>query len=283
MEKIDIAFIGGSGLYKIPNFKKKKWVQISSSFGRPSSKLCLGELNKKKIAFLPRHGPDHDISPSFINYRANIEVLKKVGVQNIIALSAVGSLREDYKPGEFVVINQFIDKTYKREKTFFNEGLVVHIPMYKPVCDNLRKISCDALRKSKIKFHPQGTYVCIEGPQFSTLAESQMYRSWGCDVIGMTNMPEAKLALEAGICYASVAMITDYDCWHPNHENVTVQQIINTLNENSKKAFEFIDKVTKIEKIICSDETKNISSRSMITDLKIVKNSVKKKLINILK
>ena len=283
MEKIDIAFIGGSGLYKIPNFKKKKWVLISSSFGKPSSSLCLGELNNKKIAFLPRHGRNHDLSPSCINYRANIEILKKVGVENIISLSAVGSLREDFMPGDFVVINQFIDKTYRREKTFFDDGLVVHIPMHKPVCDNLRKISCDALKKSKIKFHPQGTYVCIEGPQFSTLAESQMYRSWGCDVIGMTNMPEAKLALEAGICYASVAMITDYDCWHPNHENVTIQQIINTLNENSKKAFEFIDKITNIDKIICSDEIKKLSKRSMITDSKIVKKSIKKKLINILK
>ncbi len=282
MEKIDIAFIGGSGLYTVPNFKDYEWINLKSNFGSPSAEICVGQLNGKKIAFLPRHGKNHNISPSKINYRANIEVLKKIGVENIISLSAVGSLREDFKPGEFVVVNQFIDKTFKRDRSFFDEDIVAHLPLYKPVCDNLRSIIISALKKSKIKFHSHGTYICIEGPQFSTLAESQMYRSWGCDVIGMTNMPESRLAKEAGICYASISMITDFDCWHPDHENVSVEQIINTLNKNSEKAFSLIDNLTKNKVEKCSDDTKNLTRKSIITDLSKVKKSTLKKLSYIL-
>jgi|TARA_B100000287_G_scaffold305490_1_gene288724 5'-methylthioadenosine phosphorylase len=283
MSNYEIAFIGGSGLYKIPNLKKPKWNKVTSAFGEPSSKICTGTLNNKKVAFLPRHGLGHNISPSKINYRANIDSLKKIGVQNIVSLSAVGSLREDYKPGDFVVVDQFIDKTYLRQKTFFDDDVVVHIPMSSPVCKNLRNLSINILRKSKLKFHKSGTYVCIEGPQFSSQAESNLYRSWGCDIIGMTNMPEAKLAKEAGICYCALAMVTDFDCWHPNHDSVTIDQIVSTLNKNANNAFEFINKISQTEKIFCDEKTKNLSKDSTITDLDIIKKSTKQKLKHILK
>merc|ERR1711991_1022550 len=239
---------------------------------------CLGSLNGKSIAFLPRHGINHNISPSEINYRANIECLKKLGVQNIISLSAVGSLREDYKPGDFVVVDQFIDNTYLRKKTFFDDDCISHVSMSSPVCENLRKISLSNLKKLKLNFHSNGTYICIEGPQFSSLAESNLFRSWGCDVIGMTNMPEAKLAKEAGICYSAVSMVTDYDCWHSDHDSVTVDQILNTLNKNTKNAFSFIDSLSKIRKITCDENTKTLSRNSIITNKKNVKNSTMEKL-----
>ena len=281
--EIEIAFIGGSGLYKIPNFKNSKWLDVSSNFGKPSSKICIGSLNGKKIAFLPRHGLNHNLSPSKINYRANIEALKKLNVQNIISVSAVGSLREDFKPSEFVLVDQFIDRTFIRNKSFFDDDCVVHIPMASPICDNLKKISSKALKKLKLNFHSGGTYICIEGPQFSTLAESNLYRSWGCDVIGMTNMPEAKLAKEAGICYVSLSMVTDYDCWHPQHDSVTVDQIIQNMNENSENALRLINEICKEKKILCDSETKEISNKSLITNRKKIKQKTKKKLCNILK
>ena len=277
MEDIEIAFIGGSGLYKIPGFKNFKWKKVKSSFGNPSDSICVGRLNGKNIAFLPRHGRNHNIPPSTINYRANIECLKKLRVKNIISLSAVGSLRIDYKPGDFVIVDQFIDKTYKREHSFFDKDIVAHIPFANPVCRNLQKKSKKILKNLKIKFHSFGTYICIEGPQFSTIAESEMYRSWGCDVIGMTNIPEAKLAKEAGICYCSIAMVTDFDCWHPDHEKVTVEQIIKTLDENSSKAFKFINSYTLEKEIICESGTQNILSSSLITDLSNVKKSIRDK------
>ena len=268
MSGVEIAFIGGSGLYKIPNFVEPKWVNVKTSFGKPSSKVCVGHLNEKQIAFLPRHGLNHNIAPSNINYRANIESLKKIGVQNIISLSAVGSLREDYKPGDFVVVNQFIDQTYLRSKSFFDQDCVSHIPMSNPVCKNLNKICIESLKKVKLNFHNSGTYICIEGPQFSSEAESNLLGLWGCDVIGMTNMPEAKLAKEAGICYSAVSMVTDYDCWHPDHDSVTVDQILNTLNKNTKNAFSFIDSLSKIRKITCDENTKTLSRNSIITNKK---------------
>ena len=282
MNDVDIAFIGGSGLYKIPEFKHYEWTEIKSSFGKPSDSLCIGKLNNKKIAFLPRHGRNHDIPPSNINYRANIECLKKINCKNIFSLSAVGSLREDYKPGDFVVIDQFIDKTYKRESSFFDKEIVAHVPFAEPVCNNLRKISIKTLKNLKFKYHNVGTYICIEGPQFSTISESELYRSWGCDVIGMTNIPEAKLAREAGICYCSIAMVTDYDCWHPDHDKVTVEQIVNTLKENSDKAFKFIDTITRFNEISCKKSITDVLSNSIITDLSKVNKSTKKKLKYIL-
>ncbi len=235
------------------------------------------------MAFLPRHGKHHNIPPTKINYRANIEALKKIGVENIVSLSAVGSLREDFAPGDFVLVNQFIDKTYNRKKSFFEDDLVVHIPFAEPICSNLKKKLASSLKKLKVKFHDGGTYVCIEGPQFSSFAESELYRSWGCDVIGMTNMPEAKLAMEAGICYASVSMVTDYDCWHPDHDEVSVDQIISTLNTNSKKATDLITHFCKNNELKCDKETKFLSKNSIITDLSKVKKSTKQKLKNIIK
>ena len=282
MSDIELAFIGGSGLYKIPGFKNFEWLKVKSSFGDPSDNICVGTLNNKKIAFLPRHGRKHNISPSNINYRANIESLKILKVKNIISLSAVGSLRNDYKPGEFVIVNQFIDKTFLRKKTFFDDDLVVHVPLANPVCENLSNISAKILKKLKIKFHYSGTYICMEGPQFSTLAESELYRSWGCDVIGMTNMPEAKLAREAGICYCSLAMITDFDCWHPDHEKVTIEQIIKTLNDNSSKATKVIEEFSKEKLIVCDDSVRLSAKNSIVTDFSLVNNKTKKKLSNIL-
>ena len=283
MTKIDIAFIGGSGLYKIPEISNVKWLKIKTNFGQPSSEICTGRIGKTKVAFLPRHGKNQNISPTKINYRANIEALKKLGTENIISLSAVGSLRNDYIPGDFVLVDQFIDKTYLRDKTFFEDDLVVHLPMAQPICKNIKSKLADSLTKLRIKFHNQGTYICIEGPQFSTLAESELFRSWGCDVIGMTNMPEAKLSLEAGICYASVGMVTDFDCWHPDHENVSVDQIVKTLNDNSEKAKKLISSVAKDEKLICNKKIKNLSKNSIITNIEKVKKSTKSKLKNILK
>ena len=283
MYDIEIAFIGGSGLYKIPNFRNAKWVKVKPKFGSPSSDVCVGVLKKKKIAFLPRHSLNHTISPSFINYRANIEALKIIGAKNIISLSAVGSLREDFRPGDFVLVDQFIDKTYLREKTFFDRDLVVHVPFSSPVCLNLKNKISSALSKLSIKFHNKGVYICIEGPQFSTLAESELYRSWGCDVIGMTNMPEAKLSLEAGLCYSSIGMVTDYDCWHPEHENVSVEQIISTLNKNSKKAFKLIDQICSENEIVCKEKIQKSALNSIITNPSKIKESTKKRLSNILK
>ncbi len=277
MNNIEIAFIGGSGLYNISNLKNQDWVDITSNFGKPSDSICVGDLNNRKVAFLPRHGRVHNISPSKINYRANIECLKKIGVKNIISMSAVGSLRNDFKPGDFVIVDQFIDKTYLRSKTFFEEDIVVHIPFANPTSENLNKMLVEALTKLGINFHSFGTYICIEGPQFSTLAESELYRSWGCDVIGMTNMPEAKLAREAGICYSSLAMVTDYDCWHPDHEKVTIEQIISTLNENSSKALKVVDQISKCKLIKCSEEIRNLTKNSVVTNLSKIKEDIKEK------
>ena len=281
--EIEIAFIGGSGLYKIPNFKNSKWLDVSSNFGKPSSKICIGSLNGKKIAFLPRHGLNHNLSPSKINYRANIEALKKLNVQNIISISAVGSLREDFKPSEFVLVDQFIDRTFIRNKSFFDDDCVVHIPMASPICDNLKKISSKALKKLKLNFHSGGTYICIEGPQFSTLAESNLYRSWGCDVIGMTNMPESKLAMEAGICYVSLSMVTDYDCWHKNHDSVTVDQIVKVMKKNSENALKFINEICKEKTIKCNEFTKNLAKNSIITEKSKIKKKTRDKLSNIIR
>ncbi len=282
MDEIEIAFIGGSGLYKINNLKKINWIRKSSCFGEPSSEVCIGTLNKKKIAFLPRHGKNHSISPSKINYKANIDILKQLNVQNIVSLSAVGSLRKDYNPGDFVIVDQFIDRTFLREKTFFDSDIVAHIPFKDPTCKNLNNLIMKCLKTLKIKFHKTGTYICIEGPQFSTLAESELYRSWGCDLIGMTNLPEAKLSMEAGICYSSVAMVTDFDCWHPDHDKVTIEHILNTLEANSGKANGLINELSKQDYIICNDEIKNLSINSVVTSLNSVSEDTKKKLKNIL-
>ena len=283
MKKIDIAFIGGSGLYKIPGLKNFKWVKVNSSFGIPSDEICIGLLNNRKVAFLPRHGRLHNISPTNINYRANIECLKILKVRNIISLSAVGSLRGDYKPGDFVIVDQFIDKTFLRKKTFFDEDIVAHVPFANPVCENLRKLSQNVLKKLKIKFHFSGTYICMEGPQFSTHAESELYRSWGCDVIGMTNMPEAKLAREAEIRYSTVAMVTDYDCWHPDHDEVDVSMVIQTLMKNAANAQNMIKEIIKTFKdySVEKDPANDCLDVAIITDPKLRTKKTIKKLKNI--
>lgn len=230
------GIIGGSGVYDIDGLVNKRWVKISSPFGEPSDELLFGELGDQQLVFLPRHGRGHKIPPSEINFRANIDVLKRAGCTDVISVSAVGSLREHLKPGMFVIVDQFIDRTFARNKSFFSSGLVAHVSMAHPVCARLGDHLEAAAKEAGIEAMRGGTYLVMEGPQFSTLAESELYRSWNCDVIGMTNMPEAKLAREAELCYATVAMVTDYDCWHPDHDDVTVDQIVKVLLGNADKA-----------------------------------------------
>jgi len=231
-----IGIIGGSGVYDIDGLTETRWERVASPFGEPSDQLLFGTLAGQKLVFLPRHGRGHRWSPSGINFRANIDALKRVGVTEIISVSAVGSLREDLAPGTFVIVDQFIDRTFAREKSFFGNGLVGHVSMAHPVCARLGDALMQAAGEIGHACVRGGTYVVMEGPQFSTFAESQLYRSWGASVIGMTNMPEAKLAREAELCYATVAMVTDYDCWHPDHDHVTVDAVIKVLVANADAA-----------------------------------------------
>ena len=231
-----LAIIGGSGLYDVEEFKERELLEINTPWGNPSDKILKTKYNGKEVYFLPRHGRGHFISPSNINFRANIDALKQLGVTDIVSVSAVGSLKEDLPPGKFVLVDQFIDRTFARKKTFFDEDIVAHVSMAHPTSKALMNACEESIKKENISYQRGGTYVVMEGPQFSTLAESNLYRSWKADVIGMTNMPEAKLAREAEIRYASVSMVTDYDCWHPDHENVDVQQVIKVLLDNAAKA-----------------------------------------------
>jgi len=230
-----IGVLGGSGVYEIDGLEKTRWEKIESSFGEPSDELLFGELNGQQLVFLPRHGRGHRISPAEVNYRANIDALKRAGVTEILSVSACGSLKEELPPGTFVIADQFIDRTIMRDKSFFGTGLVAHVALGHPTCSRLGDAVEASLKELDIPHQRGGTYLAMEGPQFSTLAESNLYRSWGCDVIGMTNMPEAKLAREAEICYCTVAMVTDYDCWHPDHDHVTVDAIIAVLLDNADK------------------------------------------------
>ena len=237
-----LGIIGGSGLYNLNGLKNTEWVKVDTPWGNPSDKILTGELNGLKINFLPRHGRGHFYSPSTVPYKQNIFALKKLGVSEILSVSACGSLREDLVPGDFVLVDQFIDRTYLREKSFFGKGCVAHVSLANPTCNRLSKIIFDMGKKLNVKIHFGGTYLTMEGPQFSTLAESKLYKeNWKCDVIGMTNMPEAKLAREAEICYTSLSMVTDFDCWHPHHESVEVSDIIHTLTNNSSKAQNLIE------------------------------------------
>jgi 5'-methylthioadenosine phosphorylase len=231
-----IGVIGGSGLYQIDGLANVEWRRVDSSFGATSDEFCFGTLDGQPVVFVPRHGRGHVLPPSEINYRANIDALKRCGVTDIVSLSAVGSLREDPVPGDFVVVDQFIDRTFARAKSFFGKGCVAHVSMAQPVCGRIGDALAAAGPKAGLALKRRGTYMVMEGPQFSSLAESELYRSWNCDVIGMTNMPEAKLAREAEICYATVAMVTDYDCWHPGHDAVTVDMIIGVLHANAERA-----------------------------------------------
>jgi 5'-methylthioadenosine phosphorylase len=241
-----IGIIGGSGLYEIDGLTDVAWRRVTSPFGEPSDEFCFGRLGGQPVVFLPRHGRGHRLPPSAINFRANIDALKRCGVTDIVSLSAVGSLREDFAPGDFVLVDQFIDRTFAREKSFFGPGCVAHVSMAHPVCGRVGDAVAAAGDRSGIDMRRGGTYIVMEGPQFSTLAESELYRGWGCDVIGMTNMPEAKLAREAEICYATVAMVTDYDCWHPGHDAVTVEMIIKVLGANAAKAKALVKSVVPL-------------------------------------
>jgi 5'-methylthioadenosine phosphorylase len=238
-----LAVIGGSGVYNIEGLKKSRWTRAKSSFGKPSDAILVGELEGLPVAFLPRHGRGHPIPPSAINYRANIDALKRLGVTDIVSVSAVGSLREHLAPGMFVIVDQFIDRTFARAKSFFEKGLVAHVSMARPVCKRLGDHLQAAAGEAHLNMARGGTYLVMEGPQFSTYAESELYRTWNCDVIGMTNMPEAKLAREAEICYATVAMVTDYDCWHPGHDDVTVEAVIKVLIDNAQRARTLVRRV----------------------------------------
>ena len=240
MAKTVLGVIGGSGVYEFPGLKDERWAPVASPWGEPSDQLHFGVLPTANgdvdMVFLPRHGRGHVHSPSSINYRANIDALKRAGVTDIISVSAVGSLKEELPPSTFVIVDQFIDRTFAREKSFFGPGLVAHVSMAEPVCARLGDHIEAACKANDIPHVRGGTYMVMEGPQFSTMAESNLYRSWGCSVIGMTNMPEAKLAREAEIPYATVAMVTDYDCWHPHHDNVDVASVVKILGENAERA-----------------------------------------------
>mgnify|MGYP001561271394 CR=1 FL=1 len=242
-QRVVLGIIGGSGVYDIEGLTNKRWERVQSPFGEASDELLFGELNGQRMAFLPRHGRGHRIPPSEINFRANIDVLKRAGATDVISVSAVGSLRENLRPGMFVIVDQFIDRSFARVKSFFGTGLVAHVSMAHPVCSRLGDHIEAAAREAGIEAARGGTYLVMEGPQFSSLAESELYRNWNCDVIGMTNMPEAKLAREAELCYATVAMVTDYDCWHPNHDDVTVDAIIKVLLANADNARNLVKKV----------------------------------------
>ena len=231
-----LGIIGGSGLYSMEGLEDSKWIKVNTPWGSPSDEILQAKLNGKEICFLPRHARGHKINPSNINFRANIDALKQLGVTDIISMSAVGSLKENLEPGKFVIVDQFIDRTFARVKTFFDKEIVAHVSMAKPTSPGLMQTCEKVLKKLNIPFQKGGTYLVMEGPQFSSLAESNLYRSWGADVIGMTNMPEAKLAREAEIRYATVAMVTDFDCWHPDHEDVSVEQVVKTLLGNAEKA-----------------------------------------------
>ena len=266
MTQASIGIIGGSGVYDIAGLENRHWERVESPFGEPSDELLFGELNGIKLAFLPRHGRGHKIPPSSINFHANIDVLKRVGVTDVISVSAVGSLREDLPPGTFVIIDQFIDRTFARDKSFFGHGLVAHVSMAHPVCHRLGDHLEAAAKAAGIPAVRGGTYLVMEGPQFSSLAESKLYRSWGCDVIGMTNMPEAKLAREAELCYATVGMVTDYDCWHPEHEHVTVEQVIGVLLGNADKARSLVQQaVPRIGADACICDCRSALQYALIT------------------
>ncbi|HUJ94680.1 MAG TPA: S-methyl-5'-thioadenosine phosphorylase [Terriglobales bacterium] len=236
MPQAEIGIIGGSGLYSMPGLSKAQEARLKTPFGAPSDAYVLGTLEGRKVAFLARHGRGHRILPSELNFRANIHGFKQLGAERIVSISAVGSLKEEHKPLEFLIPDQFFDRTRHRVDTFFGNGVVAHIAFADPICPELAKVVAEACQKAGVTAKSGGTYVCMEGPQFSTKAESNVYRSWGMDVIGMTNLQEAKLAREAELCYVTIAMVTDYDCWHPHHDSVTVDQIVAVLLKNAENA-----------------------------------------------
>jgi len=268
--QIDIGIIGGSGLYSMPGFEASEEVDLGTPFGKPSDNYIVGTLAGKKVAFLARHGRGHKISPSELNFRANIWGMKKLGARYIVSLSAVGSLKEEHAPGEFVLVDQFFDRTKGRISTFFGDGLVAHVSFAHPVSDELRQVVAQACQKAGVTAKNGGTYLCMEGPQFSTLAESNLYRTWGMDVIGMTNLQEAKLAREAEIAYCTVAMVTDYDCWHPDHDAVTVADIIRVLNQNAENAAKVVREAVALIDTRAEYKAHSALKNALITDAKTV-------------
>jgi 5'-methylthioadenosine phosphorylase len=274
----EIGIIGGSGLYSMNGLTKTREVQVKTPFGEPSDRVVLGVLEGKRVAFLARHGRGHRILPSEINFRANVYAMKLLGVERMVSVSAVGSLMEDLQPGEFLVPDQFVDRTKNRVSTFFGDGLVAHVGFDKPTCGQVSGVLADASVHCGVMVHRRGTYVCIEGPQFSTLAEANMHRQLRFEVVGMTNVTEAKLAREAEICYATIAMITDFDCWHPEHESVTASEIIATLVQNAENA----QRVLR-EAVRAMPEERNCKcgaalKHALVTDMKLVPKATKKKL-----
>jgi len=279
IKKRKLGIIGGSGLYKIDGFDNPKWKIVNTSWGKPSDEVLISKYQGEEICFIPRHARGHKMNPTNINYRANIDAMKQMGVTDIISVSAVGSLKENLEPGKFVIVDQFIDRTFSRIKTFFDEEIVAHVSMAKPISPALSECCESALKKLNIKNQKGGTYIVMEGPQFSTLAESNLYRSWNADVIGMTNMPEAKLAREAEIRYCTVAMVTDYDCWHPEHDEVDVSIVIQMLQKNASNAQNMIKEVIKTFKdySVDKDPTTNCLDVAIITDPKLrTKKTIKK-------
>ena len=276
--KPTIGIIGGSGLYSMPGFEAAEERKLETPWGAPSDAYIVGRLEGKEVAFLARHGRGHRYSPSELNFRANIYGMKMLGVERILSLSAVGSLKEEHKPLDFVIPDQFVDRTRGRISTFFGEGLVAHISFAHPVCGELAKLAHDAGKQAGVNVKLNGTYLCMEGPAFSTLAESNLYRSWGMDVIGMTNLQEAKLAREAELCYTTIAMVTDYDCWHPEHDAVTVNDIIANLTENADNAARLVK--TAVRNMPSTRDCKCGSSlaHALITDRKAIPEAARKKL-----
>ena len=279
MKKRKLGIIGGSGLYKMEGFEKTKWKKINTPWGKPSDEILHASIGKEEICFIPRHSRGHKINPTNINFRANIDAMKQLGVTDIISVSAVGSLKENLEPGKFVIVDQFIDRTFSRVKTFFDEEIVAHVSMAKPTSLGLSNCCEAALSKLNISHQVGGTYLVMEGPQFSTLAESNLYRSWGADVIGMTNMPEAKLAREAEIRYSTVAMVTDYDCWHPDHDEVDVSIVVQTLMKNAANAQNMIKEIIKTFRnySVEKDPANDCLNVAIITDPKFrTKKTIKK-------
>jgi len=280
--KATIGVIGGSGIYAMGGLTDTREIRVKTPFGEPSDAIVLGTLEGKRVAFLARHGRGHRILPSEINFRANVYAMKLLGVERIISVSAVGSLQEDLRPGEFVVADQFFDRTKLRVSTFFGDGLVAHIAFDKPTCAQVSGVLGDASVHCGVKVQRRGTYVCIEGPQFSTLAEAHVHRQLRFEVIGMTNVTEAKLAREAEICYGSLAMITDYDCWHPEHDSVTYSQIIATLNQNAENAQRVVREAVRAMPAERSCKCGTALQHSLVTDAKLVPKATKKRLAAII-
>ena len=273
----DIAIIGGSGLYQMEGLQHIREVRVSTPFGRPSDRIILGTMGKRRVAFLARHGRGHSIAPTFINYRANMYALKSLGVSQVFSVSAVGSMKETIHPGHLVLPDQFIDRTTQRLSTFFDQGIVAHVSVADPICSALASTLENACTQVGVTTHVGGTYVCIEGPQFSTKAESQLYRQWGVDIIGMTNIPEAKLAREAELCYATLALVTDFDCWHETEEAVSVGAILDIMKTNVEVAQKVLKTALQRAPTVPSCECQTALDHAMVTSPKAITPTMKKR------